>query len=174
MSKMTNCKDCGTELEYKTKKPDLCEKCHIKKFGDRTPYKKPKSIPTKSKGEFALNKTLNEMLPDAQSIDGGYYSFLKSPKGFPMQLDRYYPRLHLAFEFNGKQHEQDSAFFYTTEEQWQYQKDCDELKEKLCEQLSIKIIYVRHDEYVCKDLIVQKLQEANMLSFIQSKTNVQL
>jgi hypothetical protein len=168
-TKTTNCQDCGTELTYTTKKPNLCDSCRIKKFGDRKPYKQPKSIPKKSKGEFALNKLLNEMIPDVQYIDGGYYSFLKSPKGFPMQLDRYYPRLHLAFEFNGKQHVEDSSFFYQSEEQWKYQQTCDELKKELCEKLNIKIIYVQHDEYVCKELIIKRLKEANMLDFLKTK-----
>lgn len=174
MDKTTNCQDCGIELSYTTKKPNLCKSCHTKKFGDRKPYKQPKSIPKKSKGEFALNKVLNAMIPSVPCIDGGYYSFLKSPKGFPMQLDRYYPRLHLAFEFNGKQHVEDSAFFYGTEEQWKYQQECDKLKEELCEKANIKVIYVQHDEYVCKDLIVSKLKDAGIFDYVTSHTNIVL
>lgn len=172
MDKITTCQDCSKELTYKTKKPNLCKECHEIKFGSRNFYKKPKAIPTKSKGEFFLNKILNEMFPEVSSIDGGYYSFLPSPKGYPMQLDRYYPRLHLAFEFNGKQHEADSEFFYGKEEEFKYQQECDELKAKLCKDNHIMVINVNYNELITKELIIGKLMIAKMYDFVLSKTQI--
>ena len=174
VNKITHCEDCNTELTYTTKKPKLCKTCHNKKYGDRKFYKQPKTITKKSKGEFALNKLLNEIFPAAASIDGGYYSFLPSPKGYPMQLDRYYPRLHLAFEYNGAQHEQDNDYFYHSDEEFEYRKQCDELKQKQCTEKSIKIVYINHDEFICTDLIIKKLIEANMLDYLKSVTQVNI
>lgn len=171
MDKITHCQECGKEIGYKTKKPILCKECHDKKYGTRKFYRKPK-IPTKSKGEYVLNKVLNEMFLNIPCIDGGYYSFLPSPKGYPMQLDRYYPRLHLAFEFNGKQHVEDSAYFYQKKEEHDYQQECDKLKKELCEKSNIKIIYINHDEFVCRELIVKKLIEANMYDNVQAYISV--
>lgn len=170
--KITHCEDCDKELTYTTKKPKLCPKCHEIKYGDRKFYKQPKAIVKKSKGEFTLNKILNDMLPFAVSIDGGYYSFLPSPKGYPMQLDRYYPRLHLAFEFNGAQHDKDNDYFYHSDEEFEYRKQCDDLKLELCIKNNIKVIYINHDEHLCTDLIVKKLIDANMLDFIKSITQM--
>lgn len=172
VNKITHCKDCDKEITYTTKKPNLCKECHNKKYGDRKFYKQPKAVVKKSKGEFALNKILNDIFPLAVSIDGGYYSFLPSPKGYPMQLDRYYPRLHLAFEYNGKQHEQDNDYFYHSDEEFEYRKRCDELKQTLCTKNNIKIIYITHDEHLCTDLVINKLIEINMLDYLKSLTKV--
>lgn len=172
MMKQTVCNDCGKIVEYKTKKPKLCPECHELRYGNRKFYQEPKDTVKKSKGEYFLAKTLNSIFPEAQCIDGGYYSFLPSPKGYPMQLDRYYPRLHLAFEYDGKQHESDNDYFYRKEADFEYRKQCDELKEKLCQEHKITIIRIYHSDYINKDLIRKKLSQVNMLEYIKSKTKV--
>ena len=172
--KTTTCSKCGKTITYTTKKPKMCKECNIEEYGDRKFYHKPKGTPQRSKGEFYLNKVLNELLPDIPYIDGGYYSFLPSPKGYPMQLDRYYPRLHLAFEFDGKQHNTDVEYFYRTEEQFQYQQQCDKLKEELCSKNKITIIRIGHNERITKDLIVDKLTDHKLIDFIKERTRVVL
>lgn len=173
-AKATTCKNCNIIVNYKTKKPSLCKKCHEEKYGDRKFYHKPKSTPQRSRGEFCLNKILNDIFPDMSYIDGGYYSFLQSPKGYPMQLDRYYPRLHLAFEFDGKQHSSDVEYFYKNEEQFKYQQECDRLKEDLCNQNKIIVIRINYNDKITKELIVDKLIEKEILNFLQARTRVVL
>lgn len=172
--KSTTCYDCKIEFEYKTKKPKLCPKCHEERYGKRKFYNQPKGVITKSKGEFFLNKILDSMLPDASCIDGGYYSFLKSPKGYNMQLDRYYPRLHIAFEYDGSQHSNDNEYFYKNEDQLEYRKQCDTLKDELCMKYGITIIRISHTDYICKELIVKKLKALNVYDSINSKTKLVL
>lgn len=174
MDKVTTCKDCGKTIEYKTKKPKLCKECHEKRYGNRKFYYKPGDTPQKSKGEFFLNKTLNELLPEASYIDGGYYSFMLSPKGYPMQLDRYYPRLHLAFEYDGKQHDKDTELFFRTEKGFLYQQKCDQLKESICKANKITIIRIKHDEYITKNLIIEKLKASNIFDYICAQTKINL
>lgn len=166
------CNDCGKVVEYKTKKPKLCPKCHEERYGTRKFYQEPKGTIKKSKGEYFLSKVLNGIFPEAQCIDGGYYSFLPSPKGYPMQLDRYYPRLHLAFEYDGKQHQDDNDYFYKKDSEFDYRKECDTLKEQLCKEHKITIIRIHHKDYINKDLIKKKLIQANMLDYVQSKTKI--
>lgn len=172
--KTTICNDCQAEVEYKTKKPKLCPKCHEERYGSRKFYMEPKNAPKKSKGEYFLAKVLNNIFPEAQCIDGGYYSFLMSPKGYPMQLDRYYPRLHLAFEFDGKQHSDDVEYFYRDAEQINYRKECDKLKEELCARYNITIIRIDYREYINEELIRKKLRNADILDALRSKTKVNL
>lgn len=174
IAKTTTCFDCGTTIEYKTKKPKLCKKCHEERYGKRKYYQQPKETTQKSKGEYFLAKVLNGIFPEAQYIDGGYYSFLPSPKGYPMQLDRYYPRLHLAFEYDGKQHQQDNEYFYRNGEAHSYQQQCDQLKEKLCRDNKITVIRIHHNDYINNKLIKKKLEQANVLNYIQTKTAVNL
>lgn len=172
IAKTTNCFDCGATIEYKTKKPKLCKKCHEQRYGNRKFYCEPKGTVKKSKGEYFLAKVLNAIFPEAHCIDGGYYSFLLSPKGYPMQLDRYYPRLHLAFEYDGKQHQQDNDYFYKNDKEHEYQKACDQLKEQLCKDNKITIIRIHHNDYINNKLIKKKLLEADMLEYVQSKTKI--
>lgn len=172
--KSTICNDCQTVVEYKTKKPKLCAKCHEERYGKRKFYHEPKGSIKKSKGEYFLAKILNSIFPEAQCIDGGYYSFLISPKGYPMQLDRYYPRLHIAFEYDGKQHDDDVEFFYRNAEQLAYQQECDKLKEELCYKNRITIIRISHKEYINNELIKDKLEAAGVLDFLKSKTVVHI
>lgn len=121
-----------------------------------------------------LGSILNEMIPNIPYIDNGYYSFLKSPKGYPMQLDRYYPRLHLAFEYNGKQHSIDSDYMFDSKDDFEYRKYCDKLKNKLCKELGITIIYIEYNEYISRELIVKKLIEADIYDNVCLKVNINL
>ena len=98
---------------------------------------------------------------DCWYIDGGYYSFLKSPRGYELQLDRYYPNLALAFEYHGKQHEEDNAYFFR-DGQFEYLQECDVIKEGLCAKYGITLIKLYHDEALSASLILSKLCYANV------------
>ena len=99
MVKTTKCIVCGTNVEYTTKKPKWCSECKINKNEIRRPTGASKKAPkSKWKSEAYMFKVLNELMPTTQYCINGYYSFLRSPKGEPMQLDWYSYELGLAFE----------------------------------------------------------------------------
>jgi hypothetical protein len=74
---------CDGIVYYTTKPRKYCEKC-----------RKEKKKAPKGNGKSKLENTAFKMLSETikgEYINNGYYSWLISPKGMPMQLDRYYP-----------------------------------------------------------------------------------
>lgn len=167
--KVAHCEVCGTELIYRTKKPKWCS---VHKPNGPKPYKKAKTIPSKSKKEGQMQYLLNKILPEAEYIDNGYYSFLPSPKDHPMQMDRYYPELKLAFEFNGKQHYQFNSYMHSSKESFEYLKTCDALKAKLLKQRGIRLITIKYDKDITFGYLVRRLKEEGLLDELRQKTTV--
>jgi hypothetical protein len=139
--KTTTCKKCGKVVEYTTKKPGYC-----KEHSPASVYRKPKRapIPQRSKLEFRIQMFVRELFPDRPVIFGGYYSWLPSPKGYPMQLDVfvYGNKPHFAIEVEGQQH--DTKQYFQTEEEFQYLQKCDKLKEEILRTKGIKLFKVPH------------------------------
>lgn len=96
--KATICEKCQETVQYTTNKPKLCKSCRAEKEERFSARRKNASKPFRSKKEGLMQKLLNDILPDDDYIDNGYYSWLISPKGAPLQLDRFYPELNIAFE----------------------------------------------------------------------------
>lgn len=167
--KTTICEECKNTVEYKTKKPKLCPKC---KKGKPKFYKKPKVPPQRSKKEAKMQYLLNSILPEAEYIDNGYYSWLLSPKKAPMQIDRLYPRLKLGFEFNGRQHYEFNAYMHQTQEAFEYLQTCDRLKNKLLKQLGYKLITIKYDKKITKGYLVRRLEEEGLMEDLKKKTKV--
>lgn len=167
--KTTTCETCNSVIEYKTKKPKLCKKC---KSGQPKFYKKPKVPPQRSKKEAKMQYLLNSILPEAEYIDNGYYSWLLSPKNAPMQVDRLYPRLKIGFEFNGRQHYEYNPYMHQTEEAFQYLQKCDRLKKKLLKQLGYKLIVIKYDKKITKGYLVRRLEEEALMEYLKKKTKV--
>lgn len=167
--KTTVCEQCKSVIEYKTKKPKLCPKC---KKGKPKFYKKAKVPPQRSKKEAAMQYALNDILPEAEYIDNGYYSWLLSPKGAPMQVDRLYPRLKLGFEFNGRQHYEYNSYMHQTQEAFEYLQKCDRLKRKLLKQLGYKLIVIKYDKKITKGYLVRRLEEEGVLDQLKKTTKV--
>ncbi len=103
---------------------------------------------------------LDRMFPGREFIRNGYYSFLRSPKNQPMQLDMYFPQLKLAFEYQGEQHTAYNSFFHRTRSRFNYLKQCDAIKRQQCAERGITIIYINHNDNLSYDLIRQKIKEA--------------
>lgn len=150
--RQVNCIKCGKAVTYKTKPPKWCKQCKPKKKG----YKKKWTH--KGSKEALMFKILNQVFPDEEYINNGYYSWLLSPRSAPMQLDRYYPKLKLAFEYMGSQHYEFNKYFHRTKDAFVYLQECDIIKRKICKDKGISLIEIRHDEDITIDLIKSKLE----------------
>jgi hypothetical protein len=169
LEKLTNCIECGTQIKYATKIPKWCVKCKRKQ---PKVYRTKKTIPKRSKQEQIMQYALNKVLPDALCIDGGYYSILRSPKGYPMQLDRFYPDLSLAFEYDGQQHAAYNAFIHKTQAAFDYLQECDRLKDTLCKKMGIRLIRIPHDKKLSPEVMLQTIIQAGLIDEIRVKTKV--
>jgi hypothetical protein len=168
--KITTCIVCGMTIHYATKKPKWCTKC--KKKQPKVYRPKKKKVPNQSKQEVQMKKIFNSILPSATYIDNGYYSFLMSPKGSPLQLDRYYPELQLAIEVDGRQHKEYVSYIHKSKAQFHYLQQCDRMKDEYCQSLGIYLIRIQHNEKLTKAYIIRRLEKEGILHKLRTKTNV--
>ncbi|MCX7610337.1 MAG: hypothetical protein N2043_01960 [Ignavibacterium sp.] len=147
------CSVCSKSFSSK-KKTHICLSCKQKQ--------KKQMRAGMSQWEWELKKVLEELIP-FDYIDNGFYSWMKSPKGSPLQLDRYYPSLEVAFEFNGEQHYTYNSFFHKNKETFEYYKLCDKIKEQKCQEKGIVLLNIRQDKYpnasVFRDFILKMLKK---------------
>ena len=73
-------------------------------------------------------------------------------------LDIYLPQLLIAFEFDGEQHFTYSKYFHKYRQAFLESKKRDQAKESRCAQLGIKLIRVKFDEVITKDLVLAKIK----------------
>lgn len=156
--KKTPCGECGKQIKYATRKPKICTVCRAKTKRAKGPARKKiirKKRPENknTQGELILFKVLEEVLAGHEFINHGYYSFLPSPKGYPLQLDRYYPGLKLGWEFDGKQHEEYNKYIHRSQKNFEYYQECDRLKEKYCKQEGITLIRVAWNDKITVESI---------------------
>lgn len=163
--KTTDCQDCGKEVKYTTKKPKKCTVCRTTNSKKTTKKqsggysKKPDNKNTQ--GELIMFRALDNLLKGQRYINHGYYSFLLSPKGYPMQLDRYYPDLKLAWEFDGKQHDEYNKFIHRSKQNFEYYKQCDRLKEKKCREEGITLIRIAWNYKIAEEALKLDIKKAN-------------
>jgi hypothetical protein len=119
-----------------------------------------------------MQKLLNDIFPEAEYIDNGYYSFLLSPKGSPMQFDRYYPDLKLAFEMNGRQHYTFNQYLHQTKEAFEYLQQCDRLKAKLAKKRGIHLVAIKYDRELSHGYLIRRLREEGILDELKKRTVV--
>ncbi|MDK2600617.1 hypothetical protein QO179_24295 [Bacillus stercoris] len=168
--KVTKCAECGKEIKYTTKKPRVCSVCRSKKKKDaksKTSPKKPSGSNRKypdnknTQGELILFRALDSLLEGYDYINHGYYSFLLSPKGYPLQIDRYYPDLKLGWEFDGKQHAEYNKYIHKSKKNFDYYKECDKLKEKYCKEKGITLIRVAWNHKITEDALKIDIKKKN-------------
>ena len=118
-----------------------------------------------SKGEEAVGKVINEAL-DCHYVQGGYYSFLLSPRGYPMQYDyliidvvRGMLRPLFAVEYQGIQHKKPIY----GEDTLKYQQICDKEKQVLSDNMGVTVVYFYHDEDVTVENLLHKLHQHKLL-----------
>lgn len=129
-----------------------------------------------SKKERQMKEILDQLygIGTYTAEDDEYHSFLRSPKGHTMQLDRYYPELSLAFEFRGPQHEMYTPFMHKTRADFAYLKACDALKELQCFEHRVALVVLKDEDDLSLDLIRRRTEEAikgyqEDVSFVDSK-----
>jgi hypothetical protein len=164
--KVTQCESCGKDVTYATKKPKLCTVCRTTNSTKKPAKKKSTGYSKKpdnknTQGELIMFKALDKILKGHKYINHGYYSFLLSPKGYPMQLDRYYPDLKLAFEFDGKQHDEYNKYLHRSKANFEYYKQCDRLKEKHCKDNEITLIRIAWNYKITEDALKIDIKKAN-------------
>lgn len=103
---------------------------------------------------------LNKIFPDEEVVDDKFHIFLRSPTtNRLLQLDRYYPRLKLAFEYDGAQHFQ-SIENWGGEEVFREIQRRDREKEELCIKSGIRLVRIKYDERLSleniKTILVRK------------------
>ena len=155
----------------------------IEEIFDRFPDRKYDSLKRKayeagikrliknSTSEILMKRLLDEIFPGEKVQDNERYDWLRSTiTNSKMELDRYYPDLKLAFEYDGEQHYSADAFYRiaqtrgqnVTKEQAQKEFDHyvknDKIKKDICEKLGIKLIVISFDEELSEELIRSKLK----------------
>ena len=158
--KATICEKCNADVQYTTNKPKLCKSCRAEKEARFAKAKKGKTTkPFRSKKEGQMQKLLNEILPDEDYIDNGYYSWMMSPKNSPLQLDRFYPNLGVAFEYNGRQHYEYNAYMHSSREAFEYLRKCDVRKKRECRKTGIALITIKYTKEITKEYLINRLRE---------------
>lgn len=164
--KQTNCTQCLRLITYVTRKPVRCASCKKIKPAKVKPEPKVKRKPRfpKNKGgkaESAMFYALNELFPNEEFINNGYYSFMVSPGGSPLQLDRYYPKFKLAFEYDGRQHDEYVKYIHKSRNNFIYQQVCDKIKDSKCIENGLTLIRISHKDKLSLDLIRERILESN-------------
>jgi len=89
---------------------------------------------------------LDKFFPDEVSVDDKFHTFLRSPTTrHLLQLDRYYPHLRLAFEYDGVQHYMPIGN-WGGEELFKEVQRRDREKEELCQANKIVLVRIRYDD----------------------------
>lgn len=165
--KVTTCSECGKDIKYTTKKPKVCTVCRTRKKKATSSTKKTTSGYKKrpdnknTQGELILFRALDQLLEGHDFINHGYYSFLPSPKGYPLQIDRYYPDLKLGWEFDGKQHEEYNKYIHKSKKNFDYYKECDRLKEKYCKEKGITLIRIAWNYKITPEALAKDILKVN-------------
>ena len=73
-----------------------------------------------------------------------------------LEIDIYIPELKLGFEYNGIQHYK-PVEHWGGEESLKKQQARDKRKQQLCDQNDVKLIIIKYDEQLSKDLILSKI-----------------
>ncbi len=111
-------------------------------------------IGEKYKKEYEMKLYLDKLLKHQEYKNNGRYEWLNG-----MELDRYYPKLKLAFEYNGEQHFHQVAFFKINVEEI---KKRDKLKRELCKKNGVMLIEIFYLEKINEQLILSKLKNLNL------------
>jgi hypothetical protein len=153
-TKSTRCQTCGKEISYSTKKPLYCK--------EHRPPKQYQHTTKSSRNTHLYERSIFKVIESviiAGACRNGYYTWLPSPKGEPMQLDWYCNcGIEIAFEIQGEQHYSFNKFFHKTQADFDYQVLCDNLKEDLCRKRGVYLFKIRYGTKVDAAYIIALLK----------------
>lgn len=110
-----------------------------------------------SLGEACMKEYLNLFVDSQDFQDNARPRFLANPRtGEPLELDRWYTKLGIAFEFNGPQHYAPTEV-YADLGKVREQRARDLMKEALCREAGIRLLVVVPDD-LTYDGMLHKLQ----------------
>lgn len=159
-NKTTICRVCGKKLTYKTKAPLYCKE-HKPEKEYRHTTKSSKNIHKNERNVFNIIE--NIIICDA--IRNGYYTWIKSPKGEPLQLDWYCNcGIEIAFEIQGEQHFKFNRYFHKTYADFEYQQQCDKIKEEKCRKRGVYLFKINYDTKVDIKYILSLLKANECLT----------
>lgn len=92
-----------------------------------------------SQGELLMKEVLDYIITGTPQEDNYRSSWLEG-----LELDRYYPELKIAFEYQGAQHTRYVPRYHSTYNDLRTIKRHDREKRKYCRQRQIPIVYVEH------------------------------
>ena len=105
-----------------------------------------------------------ELFPNIPFIVGGYYSWIPSPKGYPLQLDFLVYGVSslppFAIEVDGIQHDDQQSF--QTKEDFEYLSKCDQVKDIVLKQKGYKLIRISTLECKNKQDFIEILESNNI------------
>ena len=119
-------------------------------FARPSPHSTGKSQSERHKTEHLCRQLLEAMLE------------MKLPKVRPkwllnpttkrcLELDMYNEDHHIAFEYDGAQHDVYTPHYHSNEHHFEYRKLLDKLKDELCKDAGVKLIRIPWSEVSCKD-----------------------
>lgn len=85
------------------------------------------------------------------------------PLGHKLHLDiliKFPGNVRFGIEVQGKQHYVPNSFFFNSPEKWLSQQHNDELKQELCREQNIVLLYYDYNEKVESTLLLEKIKQA--------------
>lgn len=103
-------------------------------------------------GELLMREKLSLIVATNICQDGARPEFLVNPAtGERLELDRYYPLEHVAFEYNGSQHYVASDRF--TKQEVAVQRKRDAIKRQICKRERISLVVVHAEDLTLKGML---------------------
>jgi hypothetical protein len=88
------------------------------------------------------------------------YDWMKSPKGYPLEIDGYFPNHNLAVEFQGQHHYKKGFLGHTN---LKYQQQCDTIKRAAIKTKNIILLEIKYDEPLTEEHLHSRLEELGVL-----------
>lgn len=131
--------------------------CYKDRFGSFNKLREELGLPIVLAGEehdanYALQK-VSEYIGE-EPIKEKKFDWLKNPQnGYSLRIDGYFENHKLAVEYNGPQHYELDTQYMPTEKHLEHRKYLDALKEQLCSEHGIKVVWISYldkidDEYL--------------------------
>lgn len=119
------------------------------------------------RGEKDMKYYLSRIFPNETFFDNCFWKFecgklFRARKG--LQLDRYYPKQKIAFEYNGEQHYRPHTIFA---EHFEQIVNNDQRRRLMCQLAGITLLEIRYDEPISVPILAKKLNDIGI--FVELK-----